>query len=337
MIMRLDLSTNQNRNKKYSAFLAAYQQGEVTVKDIARFGAKLMRSEKIHPHFFADHSLYNVSLYLTLFSLGHPFNGESLKQNQRFLDKKIAVNQAQDIFILFEQRINKRVPVEYITHETYYLGQKFYVNENVLVPRSLMKTQFKDFLAKVQWENYRVLDLCSGSGCIGISLALMHPKIKVDLADISDKALQVAQINIKNFGLEASVKCLQSDLFENIQDKYDLIITNPPYVPQNEYQAQPAEVKNEPKIALEAGTDGLDIVKKIMARAKDHLNPKGLLIAEVGYSGASFMKKKYPTVPFQWLICRSSTEKETLIETLIRWTGLLDSIFICEAKALPSS
>ncbi len=334
------ISQNKARNEKYTSILEKSRKGEVTVKKIASFGGKMMRKDKVHYHFFENHSLYKNALYLTFFSLKLPYE----YKNSQYLDKKITDSEALEILKLFEMRISERIPVEYITHESYYLGFKYYVNKNVLVPRSLMHNQFDEFLAKVNWENYRVLDMCTGSGCVGITLALLNPKIKVDLVDISPQALEVANINIKNHQLEDRVRCIQSDLFENIHDKYDLIISAPPYVTEYEYKHQPQEVKNEPKLALTAGEDGLDIVNRLLAQSKQHLNPNGLLITEVGYTAATNLKRKYPRLPFKWYKCRSTLGYESMtdwllpiIEFMIRWTGYLDSIFICEAKGLPEN
>ena len=325
-------SQHKIRNQQYVFFLEAFNKKDVTVEDIAQFGKKMMQKEKCHHHFFRGHSLYMNALYLTFFSLSLPYEYKNLI----YLKRKITQPQGAAILALFERRIVERVPVEYITQETYYLGRKFYVNEHVLVPRSLMNTQFDDFLNRVHWQNYRVLDLCAGSGCVGITLALMNPTIKVDLVDISKEALKVAQINIDEYALADRVKIIQSDLFENVQDKYDFIISNPPYVPTREYDAQPLEVKNEPKIALEAGVDGLNIVNNIIMRSRSYLNPNGLLICEVGYTGAAILKKKYRKYPFKWFKCKSHVGKEPFIDTFIRWSGYLDSIFLCSAQGLPN-
>jgi len=243
------LSKDPKRNKQYDIILGSILNHSVTVADIAKFGSTMMHKEKLHPHFFGTHSLKINALYLTFFSLQLPYE----YTNPKYLHKKITEVEGIEILKLFERRISERIPVEYITEEAYYLGNKFYVNEHVLIPRSLMNTRFTDFLKAVPWENFRVLDLCTGSGCIGITLALLHPKIQVDLSDISKDALNVAAINVKQHGLTERVNCIHSNLFENIHDKYDLIITNPPYVTEREYQAQPAEVKNEPSRALKAG------------------------------------------------------------------------------------
>jgi len=326
----LTLSLDRNRNRHYHSWLEQCRNAPMTLAEIAQMGYQLMRREKLHHHFFGNHSLFISALHLALFSLKLPYE----YQNLHYLNTSITATTAIQIIALFERRIAERIPIEYITHEAEYLGNKFYINENVLVPRSLMNTRFSDFLNRIHWNTHRVLDLCTGSGCIGITLALMNPNIKVDLADISRKALDVAQINVDRYALADRVQCIETDLFENIVEKYDLIITNPPYVSEKEYQACPLEFKNEPKIALEAGKEGLDIIHKILDQAHHHLNPQGMLIAEVGYSAAQCLKRRYPKLPFEWLNYRKSTEKESLFDTLVRWTGYLDSLFLCKAEGL---
>ena len=333
MNTKITLSADINRNKTYLLFLELCRNDEVTVDKIAHFGKKMMKKAKIHPHFFGDRSLLDNARYLTFFSLKLPYD----YKNQAYLKRKISENDAVVILKLFERRITERKPVEYLTQETFYLGRKFFVNENVLIPRSVMNTQFVDFLRQMQWENYRVLDLCAGSGCIGISLALMEPNIKVDLADISGSALEVAQININNYALHERVKCIQTDLFENIQDKYDLIITNPPYVSDYEYKHQPTEIKNEPALALKGGVDGLHIVNEIILQSKEYLNPNGLLICEVGHACASLLKRKYRKHKFEWCKSKLFEGTEPLVDQFIRWLGLLDSFFICDAHKLPTT
>lgn len=321
----------QERDTLYKNFLKSCHNNTVTVKDIAYFGSQRMRRAKLHPHFLANHSLKSTALYLTFFALKLPYE----YTNQHYLNQKVTVKDAKHILQLFEKRISQRIPVEYITHESYYLERPFYVNEHVLVPRSLMNTRFNDFLKSVEWENYHVLDLCTGSGCIGITLALLHPKITVDLADISAEALAVALINIKKYHLTNRVNCIQSDLFQNIKKKYDIIISNPPYVSLDEYYQQPPEVKNEPAIALKAGIDGLEIINKIIINSKHYLNPNGVLIAEVGYPAAKQLKKKYPGLSFQWFKYRHPSGKESILDKFCQWIGYLDSIFLCKAKDLP--
>lgn len=309
------------RDKHYLACLESCRNESTTFNDIVHMGAKLMQKSRLHHHFFGDFSTVSIAKHLA----AHALNLNFAEINH---DLKITESQAKKIIALFEKRIEQRIPVEYITNKAYYLGRTFYVNENVLVPRSIMNTRFEDFLSNMQWENYRVLDLCTGSGCIGITLALMQPNITVDLVDISPHALEVAQINVNNYGLNDRVKCIQSDLFTQLQEKYDLIITNPPYVSTSEYEASPAEFKNEPKIALECGKDGLDLVHKILRQAKNYLNTNGQLIAEIGYPAAARVKKKYPKVPFTWFKYRRPNGQES-------WLGM-HGVFQCAAEGLPT-
>lgn len=344
-----NLSQNQERNSQYQALIKVAEQNKLTVQQLALKGSKIMQAFQLHPHYFGDNSLYMNALYLIFFSLDLPRETQYFS-NQSYLQKKISPEQTQSILKLYEQRIVERIPVEYITHEAFYLNYNFYVNKNVLVPRSLMNTRFQDFLDEVTFENYRILDLCAGSGCIGISLALLNPKIQVDLADISIEALKVAQINIEKYRLTDRVRCIQSDLFKNISEKFDLIISNPPYVPDDEYQRQPSEICHEPAEALKGGGDGLDIIRKIIAQSKAHLNKEGLLIAEVGYTSARNIKRQYSHIPFKWFSHRVSQQKDSLYEILLSfcvriidrylpWLHFpcLDSIFICKAKDLPDN
>lgn len=277
-------------------FPKIFQKDPLTVGDMIKWGAKWMRRQKCHHHFFGDYSWLATARALSDYALNYT------KQDHELL----TLNERQAVLALFEKRIIERLPVEYITHQAEYCGHLFYVNDKVLVPRSIMSGHFKEFLEAIPWENYRVLDLCTGSGCIGITLALLNPKIQVDLSDISSGALEVAQKNIEKHKLSNRLRCIQSDGFENIQDKYDLVITNPPYVSMNEYNKSPAEFKNEPKIALESGQDGLDMVNVILRQAPDYLNNRGVLIAEVGPTAAKRIKKKYPKIPFKWFKYKKS-------------------------------
>ncbi len=304
------------REQAYSEFLALFDLKEIKAKDVIALGAKLMKKACLHPHFFGNNTVEAIAQYLTF---------HVLKKQNNF-DAIVLKHQAVKIIDLFERRIADRIPVEYMTNEAWYLGRKFYVNENVLVPRSIMNMRFQEFLNETHWENYRVLDLCTGSGCIGISLALLDPRITVDLVDLSPKALVVAKRNIELHQLQDRVNCIESDLFTNVKHQYDLIITNPPYVSTSEYHATPKEFKNEPKMALECGKDGLDIIHKILKQAKAHLNPRGKLIAEIGYPAAARVKKQYKKIPFKWYKYRNPQGKEAFLG--------MHGVFECKASDL---
>jgi ribosomal protein L3 glutamine methyltransferase len=324
-------SKNEKRNVQYATFLNLCRDDTLMVKDIIEFGYQLMRKEKLHHHFLGT-SLIKTAQVLTFFYLKLPDEYE----NSLHLNKRITEQQAEKIIALFERRISEKIPVEYITNEVWYLGNKFYVNENVLVPRSIMNTRFGDFLNEVTWENNEVLDLCTGSGCIGVTLALLNANIKVDLLDISSQALEVAAMNVHNYHLNDRVKCIQSNLFENVQKSYDLIITNPPYVSIAEYKASPEEFKKEPKMALEAGVDGLEIVQKILVQAKHYLNKEGMLIAEIGATAAKQLKRKYPKVPFKWFKYRRPAENASRFDHWVDRVFGQEGIFMCKAKELLS-
>lgn len=318
------ISQDKNRNKIYSIFLENCENSTVTLNDIIQMGCNLMREAKIHSHFFGNNTILANAQYLAFFAKQLPYEYE----NPQYLHSKLSTDDALKIIALFEKRMTEKIPVEYITNEAFYLDYKFFVNEHVLVPRSIMNTRFQEFLNDVSWENHQVLDLCTGSGCIGISLALLDPNIKVDLVDVSPEALKVAEMNIQKYSLQDRVRCIQSDLFTNVRNKYDLIISNPPYVSTSEYNRIRPEFKSEPKLALESGWDGLTLTHQILTQAKNYLNPKGKIIAEVGFSAARRLKRRYRHVPLKWIKYRKPDGKQSFFA--------MEGVFMCEAKDLPS-
>ena len=200
------------------------------------------------------------------------------------------------------RRINERTPVAYMTNKAWFCGMEFFVDERVLVPRSpigeLIENGFEPFLAE---SPTRIMDLCTGSGCIGIACAHAFPEAEVDLVDISTDALEVAEQNIQDHGLEQQVIPLRSDLLRDVpKDQYDLIVTNPPYVDQEDMNSLPDEFRHEPELGLAAGTDGLKLVRRILANAPDYLKENGVLICEVGNS-MIHMEEQYPNIPFTWI------------------------------------
>lgn len=200
------------------------------------------------------------------------------------------------------RRINERTPVSYITNKAYFCGMEFFVDERVLVPRSpigeLIENRFEPFLKQ---EPTRIMDLCTGSGCIGIACAHMFPEAEVDIVDISTDALAVAEQNIQDHGLEQQVTPLRSDLLRDVpKDLYDLIVTNPPYVDQEDMDNLPDEFRHEPELGLAAGSDGLKLVRRILSNAPNYLKEDGVLICEVGNSMVH-MEEQYPHIPFTWI------------------------------------
>lgn len=200
------------------------------------------------------------------------------------------------------QRINERTPTAYLTNKAWFCGLEFFVDERVLVPRSpigeLIENQFQPWLIE---EPRRIMDMCTGSGCIAIACAHAFPDAEVDAIDISADALEVAEQNIQDHGLEAQVTPIRSDLFRDlIEDKYDLIVTNPPYVDEEDMNSLPEEFKHEPELGLAAGSDGLKLMRRIIANAPRFLTENGILICEVGNSMVHVMDQ-YPNIPFTWI------------------------------------
>lgn len=200
------------------------------------------------------------------------------------------------------KRLQTRLPVAYITHSAWFCGLEFYIDERVLVPRSpIAELIQKNFEGLVQHSPQRILDMCTGSGCIAIACADRFPLAEVDAVDLSIEALNVAELNIERHQILERVFPLQSDLFEQLpKAQYDLIVTNPPYVDQQDIDDMPEEFRHEPMMALEAGQDGLILVKRILAQASDYLSENGVLVCEVGNSMVHLIEQ-YPSVPFKWM------------------------------------
>ena len=229
---------------------------------------------------------------------------------QAHAERKLTASEFKTLSELTEARVRTRKPLAYLLHEAWFAGLKFYVDERVLVPRSLigdfMHEQFQPWVNAARVE--RILDLCTGSGCIGIAAARAFPQAQVDVSDISTDALDVAGINIHQHSLVERVHPIQSDLFQGLADRrYDLIITNPPYVDAADMASLPEEYRHEPALALASGERGLNTIVRILAQAPRHLNPDGVLIAEVGNS-CTLLQQTFAQVPFMWMTCASGDE-----------------------------
>lgn len=268
-----------------------------SILDFIRWGASQFRAAELSfSHGMA--SALDEAAYLVLHSLHLPVDTPEL-----YFASKLTQSEKQTVVTILERRIIERKPAAYLTHEAWFAGLPFYVDERVLVPRSpiaeLIEKQFYPWTDEAQVAH--VLDLCTGSGCIGIACAYAFPRAEVDLSDISADALAVAKLNIERHGVQAQVQTIESDLFTNLSGKrYDLIVSNPPYVDAAEIAEMSSEFQHEPLLGLAAGVDGLDIVHRILATASEHLNDHGILIVEVGNSQFA-LAEAYPEVPFQWL------------------------------------
>ncbi|PLO31052.1 50S ribosomal protein L3 N(5)-glutamine methyltransferase, partial [Klebsiella pneumoniae] len=200
------------------------------------------------------------------------------------------------------RRVNERIPVAYLTNKAWFCGHEFYVDERVLVPRSpigeLINNQFAGL---INHKPQHILDMCTGSGCIAIACAYAFPEAEVDAVDISPDALAVAEHNVESHGLIHHVTPIRSDLFRDLPKlQYDLIVTNPPYVDEEDMADLPEEYEHEPVLGLASGSDGLKLTRRILGNAPDYLSDDGILICEVGNSMVHLMEQ-YPDVPFTWL------------------------------------
>lgn len=219
------------------------------------------------------------------------------------LDARLTSEERTHLLSLIQQRVEKRLPLAYLTNEAWFSGLSFYVDERVLIPRSpiaeLIQQHFQPWVQPDQV--HQILDLCTGSGCIAIALAKAFPEAEVDASDVSDEALAVAKINVLRHQVEDQLHCHKADLFKGLPPKkYDLIVSNPPYVSQQEMIELPDEYRHEPALGLEAGNEGLDIVRRILDEAGEYLSENGTIIVEVGNSEHA-LAEAYPETPFTWL------------------------------------
>lgn len=267
-----------------------------TVRDYLRYVSSRFADSTL----FFGHGTDNVwdeSVQLVMRSLHLP-----LENNTLFLDARLTREERQLILDRMEKRITDRVPLAYLLGEAWFMGLPFHVDERVLVPRSPLGELIQGGLQPWLGEQPvgRVLDLCTGSGCIGIAAATVFEDAVVDLSDVSPEALEVAEVNIEYHELGDRVRTIRSDVFDGIEGRYDVILSNPPYVDAEDIADMPREYSHEPELGLAAGGDGLDIAHRILAGAAEHLNPGGLLIVEVGNSWVA-LQEAYPDLPFTWL------------------------------------
>ncbi|EIJ70169.1 50S ribosomal protein L3 N(5)-glutamine methyltransferase [Pasteurella bettyae] len=271
-----------------------------TIKDYFRWTYSNFNRSDIYYGHGQDNS-WDESVQLVLSGLDLP-----LDLPNELYETRLTLSEKQAIIELVIQRLAKRLPVAYLTNSSWFCGLEFYVDERVIIPRSpisaLIEDRFQSLLGK---EPKRILDMCTGSGCIAIACAEQFKEAEVDAVDLSTDALNVAEINIERYNLLDRVFPLQSDLFDNLPtDKYDLIVSNPPYVDQEDLDDMPEEFHHEPEMALGSGFDGLDITKRILATAANYLNDNGVLVCEVGNSMIHLIEQ-YPNVPFNWLELRN--------------------------------
>lgn len=223
---------------------------------------------------------------------------------KEIMHARVTQSEKSHLIGYIKARIEQRIPVAYLTNQAWFAGMPFYVDERVLVPRSpfaeLIAKHFSPWVASPNKIN-RILDMCTGSGCIAIALAKAFERAQVDAVDISFEALEVADHNINQHMMHDRVFAIQSDVFSGVPgQKYDLIVANPPYVDAEDMSDLPEEFHHEPELGLASGEDGLDVTRTLLAEAADHLNDDGLLFVEVGNSMVH-MEQQFPEAPFTWL------------------------------------
>ncbi|MFM7669875.1 MAG: 50S ribosomal protein L3 N(5)-glutamine methyltransferase [Betaproteobacteria bacterium] len=251
-----------------------------TLRDLLRHAVTRFNTAQLYFGHGSDNA-FDEAAYLLLHTLKLP-----LDQLEPFLDARLTTDEIQTLLGLIERRANDRVPVAYLTNEALLGSYRFYVDERVIVPRSfiaeLIPEQFQPWIAEPD-EVSHVLELCTGSGCLAIMLADAFPYARIDAVDMSTDALQVAEKNITHYALQDRITLHHSDLFDQIPNKkYDLIVTNPPYVNSASMNKLPPEYRAEPQMALAGGEDGMDLVRRIVAGAKERLTPHGVLVVEIG-------------------------------------------------------
>ena len=292
----------------------------ITIRDWIRFAVSQFEASDIFYGHGTDNA-YDEAVWLIMSALHLPMDTLN-----NFLDARLTTSERNKLAGFIEQRITKHTPTAYLVKEAWLQGLKFYVDERVLIPRSFIAELLNhDSIASDSstsnlsswelspWIEYPEMvesaaDICTGSGCLGVLLASAFPNAAVDVIDISQDAIDVANINIENYGLQAQITAIKSDMFAALKGKkYDVIISNPPYVDAPSMAALPAEYQNEPQLALGSGVAGLDHTHTILREAANYLNDGGILIVEIGHNREA-LEAAYPNLVFNWLEVSSGNE-----------------------------
>lgn len=269
-----------------------------TVRDFIRYAVSRFNAAQLFFGHGSDNA-WDEAVYLTLHTLSLP-----LDRLDPFLDAKLLPHERDALLDIYRRRCEERLPAAYLTHEAWLGEHRFYVDERCIVPRSFIAELLLEQLepwVEDPWAIHAALDLCTGSGCLAILTALAFPEAAVDAVDLSADALAVAERNVGDYQLRDRISLIQSDAFSKLSGKrYDLIISNPPYVNAEAVDALPPEYLHEPELALGSGEDGLDFTRIILCEAKKHLSEDGILVVEIGHNRAA-LEAAYPDLPFIWL------------------------------------
>jgi ribosomal protein L3 glutamine methyltransferase len=281
-----------------------------TLRDLLRHAVTRFNTEGL---FFGhgNSSAYDEAAYLILHTLKLP-----LDKLDPFLDARLLPEEISDVLAMIDRRTSERLPAAYLTNEAWLTDYRFYVDERVIVPRSfiaeIIPEQFQPWVTDPDAVT-NVLELCTGSGCLAIMLADAFPNAQVDAVDLSTDALEVAKKNVAEYELQDRITLYHSDLYDKLPaKKYDLIVTNPPYVNSTSMSTLPAEYKAEPQMALAGGDDGMDLVRRIVAGAKERLTPQGALVVEIGNEFA-YAEAAFTELELTWLSTSAGDEAVFLV------------------------
>ncbi|MBF1164468.1 MAG: 50S ribosomal protein L3 N(5)-glutamine methyltransferase [Dechloromonas agitata] len=269
-----------------------------TVRDYIRYAVSRFNAAGL---FFGhgNDNAWDEAVYLTLHTLNLP-----LDRLEPFLDARLLPHEREQLLDIYTRRCQDRLPAAYLTHEAWLGEHRFYVDDRVIVPRSFIAELLDEQLAPWiddPWAIESALDLCTGSGCLAILTALAFPNAEVAAVDLSPDAIAVAERNVADYSLYNRIELIQSDAFQNLAGrKFDLIVSNPPYVNAESVARLPPEYLHEPELALGSGEDGLDFTRIILHEAKQHLTKNGILVVEIGHNREA-LEAAYPTLPFIWL------------------------------------
>ena len=270
----------------------------LTLRDLMRFSVSRFGEAGLHFGHGSDNA-WDESAYLLLHTLHLPID-----RLEPFMDARLTGDERAAALHIIKRRITERLPAAYLTNEAWLGEYRFYVDQRVIVPRSHIAELLRDQLSPWiddPWAVGRVLDLCTGSACLAILAALAFPEARVDAVDISADALAVARRNVDDYQLADRLRLVESNAFAGVAgERYDVIISNPPYVNAESMAALPDEYRREPQLALASGEDGLDFTRIILEEAASHLNPKGVLIVEIG-NNQTELERAFPDLPFTWL------------------------------------
>ncbi|WP_445656863.1 50S ribosomal protein L3 N(5)-glutamine methyltransferase [Achromobacter sp. NCFB-sbj8-Ac1-l] len=286
------------------------RQELLTLRDLIRYGVSRLNAAEVALGHGSDNA-WDEAVYLVLHALHLP-----LDTLEPFLDARVLTEERSRVLDLIDRRVTERVPAAYLTNEAWLRGHRFYVDKRVIVPRSpiaeLLDEGLSPWVQDAQAVD-NVLDMCTGSGCLAILSAMAFPYAHVDAVDVSSDALEVARRNVDDYGLADRLELHQSNLFDSLPERqYDVIVCNPPYVNSGSMDVLPQEYRHEPHLALAGGTDGMDLVRRILEAAPRFMSAEGVLVLEIGHE-RDFFEAAFPELSPVWLDTAEASDQLLLL------------------------